>query len=137
MPATNTVTASSPAGLVQVQVLSAFGQMLHADLPTAEGGVNSGFEINDLLIAALAADTNLAIRREAMLAGLAGQEITVQLSYSPPAGGAPPMVECRLDIGGLLREPERRQLLTAAAATPLYPLLAAVLTIQTVLLARS
>jgi putative redox protein len=97
---------------------------LTADEAVAAGGSDAGFAPRELLLAALGADTAVALRRHAMQNEWTLGKITVGLRWSRDVSGTE-HIERRLSFARPLTAGQKAQLLEVAAAAPVSSVIGA------------
>jgi len=102
---------------------------LTADEAVAAGGSDAGFAPRELLLAALGADTAVALRRHAMQKEWTLGKITVGLRWSRDAQGGE-HIERRMSFSRPLKSEQKARLLEAAAGTAVTAVLKPGIAIQ-------
>jgi putative redox protein len=123
------------------QRIVAGGHLLHADEPTAAGGLASGPSPYDLLLAGLGACTSMTLRMYAGLKGLPLERVRVELTHAKihaadcaeceTKEGKIDRIERVIHLDGPLDEAQRAKLLEIANKCPVHRTLHSEVTIPT------
>jgi putative redox protein len=108
----------------QYQVkIEANGNTLIADEPIDEGGLNLGFNPNELLAASLAACTSITLRMYANNKTWDLKEVHVDVDLEWDKTSNQTTINRKIELVGNLDEQQRTRLLTVANACPVHKIL--------------
>jgi putative redox protein len=108
----------------QYQVkIEANGNTLIADEPIDEGGLNQGFNPNELLAASLAACTSITLRMYSNHKKWNLEEIRVEINLSWDKTTSKTTINRNIELIGNLDDVQRTRLLAVANACPVHKIL--------------
>jgi putative redox protein len=118
----------------QYQVkIEANGNTIIADEPINEGGLNQGFNPNELLAASLAACTSITLRIYANQKKWDLQEVHVDVDLAWDKTENKTTINRKIELTGSLNEAQRTRLLAVANACPVHKILSNTINMNTVL----
>ncbi len=118
----------------QYQVkIEASGNTLIADEPIDEGGLNLGFNPNELLAASLAACTSITLRMYANNKTWDLKEVHVDVDLEWDKASNQTVINRKIELVGNLDEAQRARILAVANACPVHKILSNTIEINTAL----
>jgi len=117
------INAGIAKELYKVEIKSPSGNIIIADEPIENGGMNKGFSPKELLAAALAACTAVTLRMYADHKKWDLQEVKLEIELEQNDLKTKTIISRKLEFIGNLTEEQRTRLLSVANACPVHKLL--------------
>lgn len=116
----------------QYQVkIEANGNTIIADEPIEEGGLNQGFNPNELLAASLAACTSITLRMYVNHKKWDLQEVHVDVDLEWDKSSNQTLINRKINLVGNLDEAQHTRLMAVANACPVHKILSSTININT------
>lgn len=117
------INAGIAKELYKIEIKSPSGNIITADEPVENGGMNKGFSPKELLASALAACTAATLRMYADHKKWDLQEVKLEIELEQNDLKTKTIISRKLEFIGNLTEEQRTRLLSVANACPVHKLL--------------